>query len=112
MMGLRLYKSDALFYFTIFIGAYFSSSQPGQNGRYLADDIFQCIFMNENFCIAIQILLKFVPKGQIDNKSALVQKWLGAKRRQDITRTNVNPVHRCIYAALGGDELIPIDCFH
>ena len=29
--------------------------------------------MNENVRIAIQILLKFVPKGPIDNKSALVQ---------------------------------------
>ena len=27
----------------------------------------------KNFCILIQISLKFVPKGQIDNKSALVQ---------------------------------------
>ena len=30
-------------------------------------------FMNEEFCILIQISLKFVPKGQIDYKSALVQ---------------------------------------
>ena len=37
------------------------------------DDIFKCIFMNENFCILIQILLNFVPKGPIDSKSALVQ---------------------------------------
>ena len=29
--------------------------------------------MNENFCILIQISLKFVPNGPIDNKSALVQ---------------------------------------
>ena len=29
--------------------------------------------MNEKFCILIQISLKFVPKGQIDYKSALVQ---------------------------------------
>ena len=29
--------------------------------------------MNEKFLISIQISLKFVPKGQIDNKSALVQ---------------------------------------
>ena len=30
-------------------------------------------FHNEKFCILIQISLKFVPKGLIDNKSALVQ---------------------------------------
>ena len=29
--------------------------------------------MNEKFCILIQISLKFVPKGPIDNKAALVQ---------------------------------------
>ena len=39
----------------------------------LADDIFKSIFMNENIRILIQISLKFVPKGPIDNKSALVQ---------------------------------------
>ena len=39
----------------------------------LADDIFKCIFMNEKFFILIQIPLKFVPKGPIDNDPALVQ---------------------------------------
>ena len=39
----------------------------------LADDIFKCIFLNEKFCIMIRISLKFVPKGPIDNKWALVQ---------------------------------------
>ena len=36
-----------------------------------ADDIFKCIFMDEKCCISIQISMKFVPKGPIDNKSAL-----------------------------------------
>ena len=40
---------------------------------FLADDIFRCIFLNENDNIVIQISLKFVPKGPIDNISALVQ---------------------------------------
>ena len=38
----------------------------------LADDIFKRIFLNENVRILIQISLKFVPKGSIDNKPALV----------------------------------------
>ena len=38
-----------------------------------ADDIFKCIFLNEEFCFLIKILLEFVPKGPIDNKAALVQ---------------------------------------
>ena len=37
----------------------------------LADDIFNCIFLNENDRIPIQISLKYVPRSPIDNKSAL-----------------------------------------
>ena len=39
----------------------------------LADDIFKCIFSNENDKITIQFSLKFVPKSPIDNKPTLVQ---------------------------------------
>ena len=39
----------------------------------LADDIFKCIFLNENDKIQIQISLKLVPRSPIDNKLALVQ---------------------------------------
>ena len=39
----------------------------------LADDIFKCIFLNENDRISIKISLKFVPRSPIDNKPALVQ---------------------------------------
>ena len=35
--------------------------------------IFKCIFMNEKFCILIRMSPKFLPKGPINNKSALVQ---------------------------------------
>ena len=45
---------------------------PGQNGCNFPDDTFKCIFMNENFYILIKISLKFLPKGPIDNKPALV----------------------------------------
>ena len=45
---------------------------PGQNDRHFADDIFRCIFMNEKSWISIEIELKFVPQGAIDNNSALV----------------------------------------
>ena len=47
--------------------------RPRQNGRHFADDIFKCIFLNENVSIAIEISLKFVPKGPINNIPALVQ---------------------------------------
>ena len=51
---------------------FLNSSPPGQNGCHFADDIFRCIFLNENFCILFKISLKFVPKGPIDNISTLV----------------------------------------
>ena len=39
----------------------------------LADNIFKCIFSNENDRIQIQIWLKLVPSSPIGNKPALVQ---------------------------------------
>ena len=44
-----------------------------QNWRHFTDDIFKCIFMNENVWISIKISLKFVPKGPINNIPAMVQ---------------------------------------
>ena len=47
--------------------------RPRQNGRHFADDIFKCIFLNENAWMPIEISLKFVPEGPINNIPALVQ---------------------------------------
>ena len=46
---------------------------PRQNGSHFTDDIFKCIFLNENGWISNKISLKFVPKGPINNIPALVQ---------------------------------------
>ena len=46
---------------------------PRQHRRRFADDIFKCIFVNENCCILNKIPLKFVRKGPIDKNPALVQ---------------------------------------
>ena len=51
----------------------FNTLRPRQNGRHFPDDIFKCIFLNENVWISIKISLKFVPKVPIDNIPALVQ---------------------------------------
>ena len=51
-----------------------------QYGRYIPDDIFKCIFLNENVWILINISLNFVPEGPINNIPALVQ--IMAWRRQ------------------------------
>ena len=50
--------------------------RPKQNARRVPDDIFKCIFLNENVWISIKIslnMLKFVPKGPINNIPALIQ---------------------------------------
>ena len=38
----------------------------------LADDIFYCIFLNDNHIISIQISLKYVPRIPAYNKPVLV----------------------------------------
>ena len=47
--------------------------RPRQHDRHFADDIFRCIFLNENIKILIKISLKFIPKGPINNIAALVE---------------------------------------
>ena len=75
----------------------------------LADDIFNCIFLNENDRIQSQISLKYVPRSPIDNKPALIQlmAWrrIGNKPLSEPI-FNADPISWCIYVALGGDELI------
>ena len=52
---------------------FFITLKPSQNGCHFADIIFKFIFLNENVWISINISLKFVPKGQINNNLAFVQ---------------------------------------
>ena len=47
--------------------------RPGQNGCHFTDDIFKCVFFNENAPILIKISLKFVPRVPNNNIQALVQ---------------------------------------
>ena len=47
--------------------------RPRQNGRHFADDIFKCIFLNKNVWFPTKITLKFIPKGLINNISALAK---------------------------------------
>ena len=44
-----------------------------QNGRHFADDVFKCIFLNENVWISLRISLNFVRKVPINNIPTLVQ---------------------------------------
>ena len=47
--------------------------KPRRKGRHFPDDIFKWIFVNENAWISIEISLKFVPRGPINNIPPLVQ---------------------------------------
>ena len=71
------------------------------------DNIFKCIFLNENARISIKISLKFVPQGPINNIPTLVQTMsLAPTRRQSIIWTNDGKITDAyISTSLGLDEL-------
>ena len=77
---------------SLYVNWYFSTIHINtlrvrQDGGHFPDDIFKCIFLNENVWISIKISLKFVPKGPIDNIPSLVQimawRWPGDKPLSD-----------------------------
>ena len=67
------YNSANIQYGAVFFKFTFNTLRPRQHGRHFTDDIFKCIFLNEDIWISIKISLKFVPKGPINNIPALVQ---------------------------------------
>ena len=73
--------------------------RPRRNGRHFTDDIFKCIFLNENVSISIKISLKLVLKGPIDNIPSLVQimAWRrpGDKPLSEPMMVNL-PTHICV----------------
>ena len=79
----------------------FSTLRTRQNGHHFPDDIFRCIFSNENVWISIKISLKFVPNGHgpINNIPALVQimAWhrTGDKPLFETMMTSL-PTHICV----------------
>ena len=46
--------------------------RPKQNSRHFAAESFRRIFFDDSCCILIRISLKYIPKGPINNNSALV----------------------------------------
>ena len=58
---------------TVLLDTALNTLRPRQHGRHFADDTFKRIFLNENVEILIEISLKFVHKGPINNIPALVQ---------------------------------------
>ena len=57
----------------------FNTLRQRLNGRHFPDNIFECIFLNENWGNSIKFSLKFIPKVPINNILALVQimAWCG-----------------------------------
>ena len=79
--------------------AVLNTLRPRQNGRHFADDTFKRIFMNENVRISINISLKLVPKGLINNIPALV-KIMAWRRSGDKPLSElmlvILPTHLCV----------------
>ena len=65
---------------------YFNTLRPRQNGHRFACDVFKYTFLNENAWILVQISLKFVPQGPINNIPGLVR--IMVWRRSAIIWTN------------------------
>ena len=96
---------------TVFHIYAFNTLRPRQNGRHFADDIFKCIFLNENVWTPIKISLKFVPKGPINNIPALVQimAWRrpGDKPLSESMMVSL-PTHICVTRPQWVNSLAPV----
>ena len=58
---------------TIILMPHLNTLRPRQNGWHFTDNTFKCIFLHENIWVSINISLRFVPKGPINNIPALAQ---------------------------------------
>ena len=79
--------------------------RPRQNGRHFPDDILEWIFLNEDVWISINISLKFIPRGPINNIPTLVQvmAWRRPGDKPYLNQWWLD--YRRIYASLGLNEL-------
>ena len=69
----------------------------GDKWWHFADDIFKYVLLKDFFNVLIQILLKLVPRGSIDNKPVLVQtmawRWAGDKPLSETVISQVADVY-------------------
>ena len=63
---------SALGWYWVHVIEWLNTLRLRQNGRHFSDDIFKCMFLNENISVAITNSLAFVPKGPINNIAVLV----------------------------------------
>ena len=82
----------------------FNTLRSRQKGHRFANDTFKHIFLNENVRITIEISLKFVAKGRINNNPALLQIMVW-RRPGDKPLSEPMMVYWRIYVSLGLIEL-------
>ena len=85
-----------------------------QNVPYFTDNIFQCIFLNENFWSLNTISLKYVSEGPIDNMVALVQImawcWSGDKSLPDHQCWPSSLMHICSTRKRWVNQIVRLRC--
>ena len=68
---------------------FLNTLKPRQNGHHFQDDIFKRMFLYENYCISMKILLKFFPQGANQQYSCTgLDNGLAPARWQAIIWTN------------------------
>ena len=77
-------------------------SPARQNCHHFADDVFWCIFVNENVYIVIKISLSLFLSLQSTITQFGLNNNVALNRRQAIIWTNADPIRWRIYAAIGG----------
>ena len=73
VLRINIHAMPYMYIYSQLIESSVNTLRPRQNGRHFANDIFKCIFFNENVWIPIKISMKFVSKGPIKNIPASVQ---------------------------------------
>ena len=80
------------------LGGGFNTLRSRQNRHHFADNIFQCVFLNENCCILIELSLKFVTKCSIHKICSIgSDNGMAPIRRQAIIWINDGLVYWHIY---------------
>ena len=79
--------------------------RPRENGRHFADDIFKCIFTNENLWISIKFHWSLFPRVQLTIFQHRFKKWLGDDQATSHYMNQWWLDYRRVYASLGLNEL-------
>ena len=76
----------------------FNTLRQRWNRCHFADNIFKCIYFNEDVWISIKMSWKFIPKGPINNIPALVQimAWWPGDKPLSEPMMIILPIHICV----------------